>query len=117
MQQACGSCPTGTSGPSRRRPRSTSTPASDELELRAPERLALIHFGVVDQPRDHLRRLRRQLRLWGQRVRQGLDEEAFVEAARADLEDEVGEARYYERAAPLWQSFRGLRRYWDKAAQ
>ena len=88
----------------------------DELELRAPERLALIHFGVVDQPRDHLRRLRRQLRLWGQRVRQGIDEDEFVEAARADLEEEVGDTPYYERAAPLWQSFRGLRRYWDKAA-
>ena len=88
----------------------------DELELRAPERLALIHFGVVDQPRDHLRRLRRQLRLWGQRVRQGMSEEEFVDAARTDLEDEVGEAPYYERAAPLWQSYRGLRRYWDKAA-
>ena len=87
----------------------------DELELRAPERLALIHFGVVDQPRDHLRRLRRQLRLWAQRVRQGMDEDEFVEAARADIEDE-GEAWYYERAAPLWQSYRGLRRYWDKAA-
>src|SRR4051795_8408072 len=36
----------------------------DELELRAPERLALIHFGVVEQPRDHLRRLRRNLRVW-----------------------------------------------------
>jgi glyoxylase-like metal-dependent hydrolase (beta-lactamase superfamily II) len=88
----------------------------DELELRAPERLALIHFGAVDQPRDHLRRLRRQLRLWGQRVRQGLDEEEFIEAARSDLEEEVGEVPYYERAAPLWQSYRGLRRYWDKAA-
>jgi glyoxylase-like metal-dependent hydrolase (beta-lactamase superfamily II) len=88
----------------------------DELELRAPERLALIHFGVVDQPRDHLRRLRRQLRLWAQRVRQGMDEDEFVEAARVDTEDE-GEAWYYERAAPLWQSYRGLRRYWDKAAR
>lgn len=88
----------------------------DEIELRAPERLALIHFGVVDQPRDHLRRLRRQLRLWAQRVRQGMDEDEFVEAARADLEDQNGEAMYYERAAPLWQSYRGLRRYWDKAA-
>jgi glyoxylase-like metal-dependent hydrolase (beta-lactamase superfamily II) len=89
----------------------------DEVELRAPERLALIHFGVVDQPRDHLRRLRRQLRLWGQRVRQGMDEDEFIEAARADLEKEVSEAKYYERAAPLWQSYRGLRRYWDKAAR
>ncbi len=88
----------------------------DELELRAPERLALIHFGVVEQPRDHLRRLRRQLRLWGQRVRQGMDEDEFIEAARADLEEEADEAPYYERAAPLWQSYRGLKRYWDKAA-
>jgi glyoxylase-like metal-dependent hydrolase (beta-lactamase superfamily II) len=88
----------------------------DELELRAPQRLALIHFGVVDQPRDHLRRLRRQLRLWGQRVRRGMDEEEFVAAARADLEEDVGDAPYYERAAPFWQSYLGLRRYWDKAA-
>jgi glyoxylase-like metal-dependent hydrolase (beta-lactamase superfamily II) len=88
----------------------------DELELRAPERLALIHFGVIDQPRDHLRRLRRNLRIWSQRVRQGLSEEAFVEAVREDLEEEAGDAPYYERAAPLWQSYRGLRRYWDKAA-
>jgi glyoxylase-like metal-dependent hydrolase (beta-lactamase superfamily II) len=86
----------------------------DEIELRAPERLALIHFGVVDQPRDHLRRLRRQLRIWSQRVRQGLSEEQFVEAVREDLEEEAGDAPYYERAAPLWQSYRGLRRYWDK---
>ncbi len=88
----------------------------DEIELRAPERLALIHFGVVDQPRDHLRRLRRQLRLWAQRVRQGMDEEEFVAAARADLEADEGEAPYYERAAPFWQSYLGLKRYWDKVA-
>jgi glyoxylase-like metal-dependent hydrolase (beta-lactamase superfamily II) len=88
----------------------------DDIEHRAPERLALIHFGVVEQPHDHLRRLRRALRLWGQRVRQGMSEEEFVEAARADLEEEIGEAPYYERAAPLWQSYAGLRRYWDKAA-
>jgi glyoxylase-like metal-dependent hydrolase (beta-lactamase superfamily II) len=88
----------------------------DEIERRAPERLALIHFGVVEQPRDHLRRLRRQLRVWAQRVRQGMTEEGFVEAARADLEEEEGEAPYYERAAPLWQSYLGLKRYWDKLA-
>jgi glyoxylase-like metal-dependent hydrolase (beta-lactamase superfamily II) len=89
----------------------------DELERRGPDRLALIHFGVVEQPRDHLRRLRRQLRIWGQRVRRGMEEDDFVEAARADLEEDVGEAPYYERAAPLWQSYRGLRRYWDKQLQ
>ena len=86
----------------------------DEIELRAPERLALIHFGVVDQPRDHLRRLRRQLRVWGQRVRLGMDEDEFVDAARRRRGPGRGDV--YERAAPLWQSYRGLRRYWDKAA-
>ena len=79
----------------------------DEMELRAPERLALIHFGIVEQPREHLRRLRRQLRLWAQRVRQGMSEEEFVDAARADLEEDVADAPYYERAAPLWQSYLG----------
>jgi glyoxylase-like metal-dependent hydrolase (beta-lactamase superfamily II) len=88
----------------------------DEIERRASERLALIHFGVVESPRDHLRRLRRELRVWGQRVRQGMSEEEFAEAARADLQETDGEegAAYYERAAPLWQSYAGLKRYWDK---
>ncbi|HYZ19385.1 MAG TPA: MBL fold metallo-hydrolase [Gaiellaceae bacterium] len=89
----------------------------DEIERRSPERLALIHFGVVESPRDHLRRLRRELRVWAQRVRQGLTEDEFVEAARADLAEENGEAPYYERAAPFWQSYAGLKRYWDKQLQ
>ena len=88
----------------------------DEIESRGAERLALIHFGVVDSPRDHLRRLRRELRVWAQRVRQGMSEEEFAEAARADLQETDGEegAAHYERAAPLWQSYAGLKRYWDK---
>lgn len=87
----------------------------DEIERRASERLALIHFGVVESPRDHLRRLRRELRVWAQRVRQGMSEEEFAEAARADLNETDGEegAADYERAAPLWQSYAGLKRYWD----
>jgi glyoxylase-like metal-dependent hydrolase (beta-lactamase superfamily II) len=91
----------------------------DELERRAPARLALIHFGVVESPQDHLRRLRRELRIWAQRVRQGLSEDEFVEAAFADLRDVDGEeqAPYYERAAPFWQSYAGLKRYWDKLLQ
>ena len=89
----------------------------DEIERRSPERLALIHFGVVESPRDHLRRLRRELRVWAQRVRQGLTEDEFVEAARADLAEENGAAPYYERAAPFWQSYAGLKRYWDKMLQ
>jgi hypothetical protein len=38
-----------------------------------------------------------------------------VAAARRDLEAAVGdEADLWERAAPLWQSYLGMRRYWDK---
>jgi glyoxylase-like metal-dependent hydrolase (beta-lactamase superfamily II) len=91
----------------------------DELERRAPARLALIHFGVVESVHDHLRRLRRELRIWAQRVRQGMSEDEFVEAARADLLEVDGDehAPYYERAAPFWQSYAGLKRYWEKQLQ
>jgi glyoxylase-like metal-dependent hydrolase (beta-lactamase superfamily II) len=91
----------------------------DEIERHASERLALIHFGVVESPRDHLRRLRRELRVWAQRVRQGMSEEEFAEAARADIVEADGDevAPYYERAAPFWQSYAGLKRYWDKQLQ
>jgi glyoxylase-like metal-dependent hydrolase (beta-lactamase superfamily II) len=88
----------------------------DELERRAPERLALIHFGVVDDVTDHVERLRAQLGVWAERVGAGATEEEFVAAARADAErdEDTHEAAYYERAAPFWQSYRGLERYWRK---
>jgi glyoxylase-like metal-dependent hydrolase (beta-lactamase superfamily II) len=89
----------------------------DEIERRAPELLALIHFGVANDPGEHLSRARETLARWAERVRDGADEQAFVTAARAELEAEApDEARIYELAAPLWQSYAGLRRYWDKRA-
>jgi glyoxylase-like metal-dependent hydrolase (beta-lactamase superfamily II) len=90
----------------------------DELERRTPQCLALIHFGVVDDPPDHLARMRTELDRWAERVRDGLGEEEFVASARRDLiEAEEDGAAYYERAAPFWQSYAGLRRYWDKRAR
>jgi glyoxylase-like metal-dependent hydrolase (beta-lactamase superfamily II) len=88
----------------------------DEIELRSLDQLALIHFGVVTEPRDHLRRMRRELMLWAERVRAGADEDEFVAAARSDLEEAEGAeaAELWELAAPFWQSYAGLRRYWDK---
>jgi glyoxylase-like metal-dependent hydrolase (beta-lactamase superfamily II) len=86
----------------------------DAIEARQPERLALIHFGVVDDPGDHLERLRTQLDLWAGRVHDGASEEAFVDAARADLAADEDDLEPWEKAAPLWQSYAGLRRYWDK---
>jgi glyoxylase-like metal-dependent hydrolase (beta-lactamase superfamily II) len=84
----------------------------DEIERRGPERLALVHFGVADDPERHVRELRRRLAEWAARVERGLTEEEFVEAASAEVP--AAEAPVYERAMPIWQSYAGLRRYWDK---
>jgi glyoxylase-like metal-dependent hydrolase (beta-lactamase superfamily II) len=83
----------------------------DEIEARRPERLALIHFGVTDDPPEHLAELRRQLRSWTERVGEGASEEEFEASVLAELGDD---AAPYEQAMPFWQSYAGLRRYWDK---
>ena len=88
----------------------------DEIERRAPERLALIHFGVVADVADHLARLRDRLREWSARVASGMDERAFSELGRRELLAEAGEAETWELAAPFSLSYAGLRRYWDKRA-
>jgi glyoxylase-like metal-dependent hydrolase (beta-lactamase superfamily II) len=86
----------------------------DEIERRGPERLALIHFGVVEDPSEHVPRLRAELDRWAELVRGGMSEQEFVEQARTELGEQ---ADLYERAGPLWQSWHGLRRYWDKKAE
>jgi glyoxylase-like metal-dependent hydrolase (beta-lactamase superfamily II) len=87
----------------------------DEIARRNPARLALIHYGIVEDPKDHLERMRTELDLWAERVRTGLSEEEFVEAGKEDLLSSEGtDAACYERAAPFWQSYLGLKRYWDK---
>jgi glyoxylase-like metal-dependent hydrolase (beta-lactamase superfamily II) len=85
----------------------------DEIERRSPERLALIHFGVAEDPQRHLGELRRRLEDWSERVRDGASEDQFAELAAADLGAD-GEA--YQQAMPFWQSYAGLKRYWEKRA-
>jgi glyoxylase-like metal-dependent hydrolase (beta-lactamase superfamily II) len=87
----------------------------EEIERRAPGRLALIHFGAFDDVQEHLALLRDALRRWGARVEDGMDEATFVAAARYDvaqLDPELADD--YDRAAPYWHHFRGLERYWRK---
>jgi glyoxylase-like metal-dependent hydrolase (beta-lactamase superfamily II) len=87
----------------------------DEIEARAPERLAIVHFGVAGDPERHLADLRRGLREWASIVERGASEEEFVAHARrevGDAEDEL--LPVYEAAMPFWQSYAGLKRYWEK---
>jgi glyoxylase-like metal-dependent hydrolase (beta-lactamase superfamily II) len=88
----------------------------DEIERRKPARLALIHFGVVEEPSPHLAQLRARLRAWTALVGDGADEEQFLahvaaERERASRDPEIGEL-----AMPLWQSYAGIRRYLDNRA-
>jgi glyoxylase-like metal-dependent hydrolase (beta-lactamase superfamily II) len=86
-----------------------------EIERHTPVRLALIHFGVIDDVIAHLASLRETLGRWGERVEDGMDEASFIAAARYDVsqtDPELVDA--YERAGPYWHHFRGIERYWRK---
>jgi hypothetical protein len=49
--------------------------------------------------------------VWASRVRDGINEAAFVEAARVDVTDRTDD---YDAVAPFAASWHGLRRYWDR---
>jgi glyoxylase-like metal-dependent hydrolase (beta-lactamase superfamily II) len=80
----------------------------DDLERRDPQELALIHFGVARNPREHLEQLRRRLEEWTSSVAGGASQEEFEAAAARDASEE------YDRAMPLWQSYAGLKRWAEK---
>jgi glyoxylase-like metal-dependent hydrolase (beta-lactamase superfamily II) len=99
------------------------------LELvasRDPARLALTHFGAVDDPAPHLERTAQRLEQQAELARKLLDEaperneeqamQAFVEQVerwtREACDPET--AAVYEQGAPPEQLWLGLRRYWQK---
>ncbi len=84
------------------------------IRERAPERMALIHFGVHEDVDSHLDRLELELDRWAARVRDGMEQEEFVAAAQADAGED---AELYDRVAPFWQSWQGMKRYWDTRAR
>ncbi|HEY2072063.1 MAG TPA: MBL fold metallo-hydrolase [Gaiellaceae bacterium] len=86
----------------------------DEIERREPERLALIHFGVAGDPQRHLADLRLELYDWAEFVRGGATEQEFVDYGRAELANAGEETAIYDVAMPLWQSYRGLKRWVEK---
>jgi glyoxylase-like metal-dependent hydrolase (beta-lactamase superfamily II) len=83
----------------------------DEMEHRQPERLALIHFGVADDPHRHITDLRLELYDWAEFVQGGASEEEFIAYGRAELENAGEDVSVYDVAMPLWQSYRGLARW------
>ncbi len=87
----------------------------DQLERRAPRRIAVIHFGVFDDVERHFAALRKTLHSWSERVAHGMDEPTFVAAARADVAaSDPEDVDAYGRAAPYSHCFLGLERYWRK---
>jgi glyoxylase-like metal-dependent hydrolase (beta-lactamase superfamily II) len=88
----------------------------EDLERRDPERLALIHFGVADDPQRHLAELRLELYDWADFVRGGASEDEFVAYVRAELADSGEHLEDWDTAMPLWQSYQGLKRWADLSA-
>jgi glyoxylase-like metal-dependent hydrolase (beta-lactamase superfamily II) len=86
-----------------------------ELERRAPDRLALIHFGVATDVRVHLAALRSRLDHWVEIVGKGASEDDFIVEAKHELhKEDLDVIDEYDRAMPLWQSYAGLKRHWEK---
>ena len=81
----------------------------DEIERRRPARLALVHFGVADDVNRHLAELRMRLVRWAEHA--DVTEEEFTQSVSSDVQSGLEE---YARAMPFWQSYAGLKRYWEK---
>ena len=80
-----------------------------EIERRRPARLALVHFGVADDVKRHLAELRTRLVRWAEHA--DVTEEEFTQSVSSDVQSGLEE---YARAMPFWQSYAGLKRYWEK---
>ncbi len=85
----------------------------------SPERLAVTHFGQIDDPAEHLATVRERLRQEADLARD-LDEAAYEERHRALVADraesEEAAAELIQCVPPQYQ-WRGLDRYWGKRAE
>jgi glyoxylase-like metal-dependent hydrolase (beta-lactamase superfamily II) len=82
-----------------------------------PQRLALTHFGAVEEPAKHLAIVRDRLREEAELARD-LDEEAYERRHRERVEASVGPETAEEllQAVPPEYQWRGLDRYWRRRA-
>jgi glyoxylase-like metal-dependent hydrolase (beta-lactamase superfamily II) len=83
-----------------------------------PERLALTHFGPVEEPAEHLAIVRERLREEAELAR-ALSEGPYEDRARERVLDAADPATATEllQAVPLAYQWRGLDRYWRKKAE
>jgi glyoxylase-like metal-dependent hydrolase (beta-lactamase superfamily II) len=88
----------------------------DEIQRRRPARLALVHFGIVDEPEPHLEALGARLHTWTDMIRDGATDEQFLAYASEERDRISRHADIGEKAMPLWQCYAGIRRYVDTAA-
>jgi glyoxylase-like metal-dependent hydrolase (beta-lactamase superfamily II) len=96
----------------------------DLVAERRPERLALTHFGMVEDPPPHLARMKEGLEEQSELVRELLERHGDTDQAVSEFVAEVGRrtraavgddlARGFEVGSPTEQRWLGLRRYWRK---
>jgi glyoxylase-like metal-dependent hydrolase (beta-lactamase superfamily II) len=88
------------------------------VESWRPERLALTHFGQVDDPLEHLQVVRSRLREEADLARE-FSEEDYERHHRALVAESVGAETAEEliQCVPPQYQWRGLNRYWEKREQ
>jgi len=89
------------------------------VESWKPERLALTHFGAVEEPAEHLARVRERLREEAETARR-MPEDAYEARHRALVAERADSEQVAERllqAVPPEYQWRGLDRYWRKRAE
>jgi glyoxylase-like metal-dependent hydrolase (beta-lactamase superfamily II) len=88
------------------------------VESWRPERLALTHFGAVEDPIEHLEIVRRRLREEADLARE-FSEQDYERHHRAMVEESVGSETAEEliQCVPPEYQWRGLNRYWKKRGE
>jgi glyoxylase-like metal-dependent hydrolase (beta-lactamase superfamily II) len=81
-----------------------------------PERLALTHFGAVEEPAEHLAAVRARLRQEAEFAHQ-MSEQDYEDDLKRRIEAEIGDPDALAellQAVPLSYQWSGLDRYWSK---
>lgn len=88
------------------------------VESWRPERLALTHFGAIDDPIEHLETVRKRLREEADLARE-FSEEDYERHHRALVAESLGPetAKELLQAVPPPYQWRGLNRYWEKRGE